>query len=63
MDISFLTVRILQKNLRQKEAKDGIFLSFQNPILKFRVLTVSGNFIRTALEQRTGSRIRALELS
>lgn len=39
-----------------KIAKKGIFLSFQNPI---EVPGISlSNFIRTALEQRTGKRIR-----
>ena len=37
-------------------AKEGLFMSFQNPI---EVPGVSlSNFIRTALEQRTGKRIR-----
>ena len=39
-----------------ERARDGIFLSFQNPI-EVPGITL-GNFIRTALEQRTGSRIR-----
>ncbi len=39
-----------------ERAKEGIFLSFQNPL---EVPGVSlGNFIRSALEQRTGKRIR-----
>lgn len=39
-----------------ERAKDGIFLSFQSPI-EVPGITL-GNFIRTALEQRTGTRIR-----
>ena len=39
-----------------ERAKDGIFLSFQNPI-EVPGITL-GNFIRTALEQRTGIRMR-----
>lgn len=39
-----------------ERAIDGIFLSFQNPI-EVPGITL-GNFIRTALEQRTGSHIR-----
>lgn len=39
-----------------ERAKDGIFLSFQNPI-EVPGITL-GNFIRTALEQRTGVHMR-----
>lgn len=39
-----------------KIARMGIFLSFQNPV-EVPGITL-GNFIRTALEQRTGQRIR-----
>ena len=39
-----------------ERAKDGIFLSFQSPI-EVPGITL-GNFICTALEQRTGTRIR-----
>ena len=39
-----------------QRAKEGMFLSFQNPV-EVPGITL-GNFIRTALEQRTGSRIR-----
>ena len=42
-----------------ERAKEGIFLSFQNPI-EVPGITL-GNFIRTALEQRTGKRIRLWE--
>ncbi|MBQ9066799.1 MAG: Fe-S cluster assembly ATPase SufC [Clostridia bacterium] len=37
-------------------AKDGLFMSFQNP-LEVPGITLS-NFIRSALEQRTGERVR-----
>ena len=40
-----------------ERAKKGIFLSFQNP-LEVPGVTLSA-FIRTALEQKTGSRLRA----
>lgn len=39
-----------------ERARDGMFLSFQNPI-EVPGITL-GNFIRTALEQRTGTRMR-----
>ena len=39
-----------------ERARDGIFLSFQSPI-EVPGITL-GNFIRTALEQRTGNRIK-----
>ncbi len=39
-----------------ERAKKGLFMSFQNPI-EVPGITV-GNFLRTALEQRTGKRIR-----
>ena len=42
-----------------ERAKEGLFMSFQNP-LEVPGLSVS-NFIRTALEQRTGERIRFFE--
>jgi Fe-S cluster assembly ATP-binding protein len=39
-----------------ERAKDGLFMSFQNPL---EVPGISlGNFIRNALEQRTGERVR-----
>ena len=42
-----------------ERAKKGVFLSFQNPV---EVPGISlENFIRTALEQRTGKKIRAWE--
>ena len=40
----------------EERARDGIFLSFQSPI-EAPGITL-GNFIRTALEQRTGNRIK-----
>ena len=49
----------ITKETPAKRAKDGIFLSFQNPI-EVPGITL-GNFIRTALEQRTGKRIRLWE--
>lgn len=42
-----------------KRAKAGLFLSFQNP-LEVSGITL-GNFLRNALEQRTGQRIRPWE--
>ncbi|MDO4292250.1 MAG: Fe-S cluster assembly ATPase SufC [Eubacteriales bacterium] len=42
-----------------KRARAGIFLSFQNP-LEVPGITL-GNFLRNALEQRTGERIRPWE--
>ena len=42
-----------------KRAKAGLFLSFQNP-LEVPGITL-GNFLRNALEQRTGQRIRPRE--
>ena len=51
------------KNIVDEEvnvrAKDGIFLSFQNPI-EIPGISLS-NFIRSALEQRNGKRIRLWE--
>ena len=49
----------ITKETPAERAKDGIFLSFQNPI-EVPGITL-GNFIRTALEQRTGKRIRLWE--
>lgn len=49
----------ITKETPAKRAEDGIFLSFQNPI-EVPGITL-GNFIRTALEQRTGKRIRLWE--
>ena len=46
---------ILEENAAQR-AKDGLYLSFQNPI-EVPGITL-GNFIRSALEQRTGKRIK-----
>ena len=46
----------LQDESADKRAQKGIFLSFQNPL---EVPGISlANFIRNALEQRTGTRIR-----
>lgn len=46
----------LQDESADKRARKGIFLSFQNPL---EVPGISlANFIRNALEQRTGTRIR-----
>lgn len=46
----------LQNESADKRAQKGIFLSFQNPL---EVPGISlANFIRNALEQRTGNRIR-----
>ena len=46
----------LQDESADKRAQKGIFLSFQNPL---EVPGISlANFIRNALEQRTGNRIR-----
>lgn len=46
----------LQDEYADKRAQKGIFLSFQNPL---EVPGISlANFIRNALEQRTGTRIR-----
>ena len=54
-EILFKGKELLEETADQR-AKDGIFLSFQNP------LEVSGvslrNFIRNAVEQRSGSRIK-----
>lgn len=53
--ISFDGKDITDESVNER-AKDGIFMSFQNPI---EVPGVSlSNFIRTALENRTGERIR-----
>ena len=49
----------ITKETPAERAKDGMFLSFQNPI-EVPGITL-GNFIRTALEQRTGKRIRLWE--
>ncbi len=44
------------RRLQTRERRDGIFLSFQNPL---EVPGVSlRNFIRNAVEQRSGSRIK-----
>lgn len=56
VDIFILMEKILRKSLRRRERGDGIFLSFQSPI-EAPGITL-GNFIRTALEQRTGNRIK-----
>ena len=49
----------LQDESADKRAQKGIFLSFQNPL---EVPGISlANFIRNALEQRTGTRIRLWE--
>ena len=47
---------ITKETPAEHEHRIGIFLSFQNPI-EVPGITL-GNFIRTALEQRTGNRIR-----
>lgn len=56
MDIIFFNGKDITEESPAERARDGIFLSFQNPI-EVPGITL-GNFIRTALEQRTGSRIR-----
>ena len=54
-EILFKGKRLLEETADQR-AKDGIFLSFQNPL---EVPGVSlRNFIRNAVEQRSGSRIK-----
>ena len=53
--IAFDGKDILAESTDQR-AKDGIFLSFQNP-LEVPGITLS-NFIRNSLEQRTGERVR-----
>ena len=54
-EILFKGKELLEETADQR-AKDGIFLSFQNP-LEVPGVTLSA-FIRTALEQKSGSRIR-----
>ena len=54
-EILFQGVNILEESAAQR-AKDGLFLSFQNPI-EVPGITL-GNFIRSAMEQRTGSRVK-----
>lgn len=54
-DILFEGKSILEESTDAR-AKDGIFLSFQNP-LEVSGITLS-NFIRNSLEQRTGQRVR-----
>lgn len=49
---------IMEESVNER-AKDGIFMSFQNPI-EVPGITLS-NFIRTALEQKTGKRIRLFD--
>ena len=54
-EILFKGKELLEETADQR-AKDGIFLSFQNPL---EVPGVSlRNFIRNAVEQRSGSRIK-----
>jgi Fe-S cluster assembly ATP-binding protein len=53
--ISFNGKNIMDEPVNQR-AKDGLFMSFQNP-LEVPGISLS-NFIRSALEQRTGKRIR-----
>lgn len=57
-DIIFEGKSILEEPVNQR-AKDGIFMSFQNP-LEVPGISLS-NFIRTALEQKTGKRIRLFD--
>lgn len=54
-EILFKGKELLEETADQR-AKDGIFLSFQNP-LEVPGVTLSA-FIRSALEQKTGKRIR-----
>lgn len=54
-DIIFNGKSILDEPVNQR-AKDGLFMSFQNP-LEVPGISLS-NFIRNALENRTGERIR-----
>lgn len=54
-DIIFNGKSILDEPVNQR-AKEGLFMSFQNP-LEVPGISLS-NFIRSALEQRTGQRIR-----
>lgn len=49
----------LNEESADKRAKRGMFLSFQNPI-EIPGLSL-GNFIRSALEQRTGKRVRFMD--
>ena len=59
-EILFKGKELLEETADQR-AKDGIFLSFQNPL---EVPGVSlRNFIRNAVEQRSGSRIKLPALS
>lgn len=54
--ITFEGENLLEKSVSER-ARSGLFLSFQNPI---EVPGISlANFIRTALEMRTGKKIRA----
>ncbi|MEE8886318.1 MAG: Fe-S cluster assembly ATPase SufC [Eubacteriales bacterium] len=57
-DILFEGKSLLEESVNER-AKDGIFMSFQNP-LEVPGITLS-NFIRTALEQKTGKRIRLFD--
>lgn len=57
-DILFEGRSLLEESVNER-AKDGIFMSFQNP-LEVPGITLS-NFIRTALEQKTGKRIRLFD--
>ena len=57
-DIIFEGKSILEESVNER-AKDGIFMSFQNP-LEVPGISLS-NFIRTALEQKTGKRIRLFD--
>ena len=54
-----LMERISRRRLRRERAKDGIFLSFQNPI-EVPGITLEQTLSAAALEQRTGKRIRLL---
>lgn len=55
----FFEGREISADTPDKRAKSGMFLSFQNPI-EIPGVSVS-NFIRSALEQRSGKRIRFFE--
>lgn len=57
-EILFDGENILEKSVNER-AKEGLFLSFQNP-LEVPGVTLS-SFIRTALEQRSGNRMRLWE--
>ena len=53
--VSFMGEDLLEKSVSER-ARAGLFLSFQNPI-EVPGISVE-NFVRTALEQRTGKKVR-----